>query len=141
MIAGFDPRDPVTSTEAVVDYEKKLRVSLDGLRIGVPDHYFYDGVTGDVQACMDASLKALKSLGARMVRITVPDPAHAFAMSVVMTECESAAYHAEWMRTRPQDYSPGVRARFAPCDRGSPARPPRSPPAGARRARRRAWCG
>jgi aspartyl-tRNA(Asn)/glutamyl-tRNA(Gln) amidotransferase subunit A len=114
VIAGADPRDPAASTEAVTDYEKKLRTSLKGLRIGMPVNYFYDGVTSDVQACMDESLTALGSLGARIVKIEIPDPAHAFAMSVVMTECESAAYHSEWMRTRPQDYSPGVRARFAP---------------------------
>lgn len=113
-IAGNDPRDPAASTESVADYEKKLRGSLKGVRIGVPVNYFYEGVTADVQACMDESIAALKSLGARIVRLEVPDPAHAFAMSVVMTECESAAYHAEWMRSRPQDYSPGVRARFEP---------------------------
>jgi len=114
IIAGVDPRDPASSSAPVPDYEKKLRNSLKGVRIGVPTNYFYDGVTADVQACMDESLTTLKALGARLVKIQIPDPAHAFAMSVVMTECESAAFHAQWMRTRPQDYSPGVRARFAP---------------------------
>jgi aspartyl-tRNA(Asn)/glutamyl-tRNA(Gln) amidotransferase subunit A len=114
VISGADPRDPAASTEAVAHYEKQLRGSLKGLRIGVPENYFYDSVAADMQARMVESVAALKSLGARVVDITVPDPAHAFAMSVVMTECESATYHAEWMRTRPQDYSPGVRARFAP---------------------------
>jgi len=114
IIAGVDPRDPASSSEPVADYEKKLRNSLQGVCIGVPANYFYDGVTADVQACMAESLTALKALGARLVKIQIPDPAHAFEMSVVMTECESAAFHAEWMRMRPQDYSPGVRARFAP---------------------------
>jgi aspartyl-tRNA(Asn)/glutamyl-tRNA(Gln) amidotransferase subunit A len=114
VIAGADPRDPASSAEPVPAYAKQLKKSLKGMRIGIPENYFYDGVTPDVQACMDESIAALKSLGARLVKINIPDPAHAFAMSVVMTECESAAYHADWMRTRPQDYSPGVRARFAP---------------------------
>jgi aspartyl-tRNA(Asn)/glutamyl-tRNA(Gln) amidotransferase subunit A len=114
IIAGVDPRDPASSSEPVPDYEKKLRNSLKGVRVGVPTNYFYDGVTADVQACMNESLTALTALGARLVKIQIPDPAYAFEMSVVMTECESAAFHAKWMRTRPQDYSPGVRARFAP---------------------------
>ena len=80
----------------------------------MPANYFYDGVSADVRACMDASLAVLKSLGARIVKVAIPDPEHAFAMSIVMTECESAAFHAGWMRTRPQDYAPGVRARFEP---------------------------
>lgn len=114
VIAGADPRDPAAGSEPVPDYEKKLQAGIKGVRIGVPANYFYDGVSADVRACMDASLAVLKSLGARIVKVAIPDPEHAFAMSIVMTECESAAFHAGWMRTRPQDYAPGVRARFEP---------------------------
>lgn len=114
VIAGADPRDPTASAEPVPDYEKKLQAGIKGLRIGVPANYFYDGVSADVQACMEASIAVMKSLGARIVKVAVPDAERAFAMSIVMTECESAAFHAEWMRTRPQDYAPGVRARFEP---------------------------
>ena len=114
VIAGADPNDPTSSNEPVPDYEKALRAGVKGVRIGVPINHFYDGVSADVQACMDASLAVLKSLGARIVRIPIPDPQYVFSLSVIMTECESSTFHANWMRTRPQDYSEGVRRRFEP---------------------------
>ena len=71
VIAGADPRDPTASGEPVPDYARKLRSGIKGVRIGVPANYFYDGVTADVQACMDASLAVLKSLGARIVKVAM----------------------------------------------------------------------
>jgi aspartyl-tRNA(Asn)/glutamyl-tRNA(Gln) amidotransferase subunit A len=113
-IAGPDSKDPRCLDMPAEDYEESLSTDLKGLRVGVPDNYFYDGTTADVQACMDESLKVLESLGARLIRVRVPDPQRVLTLSIVMTECESSAFHAAWMRTRPQDYSAGVRGRFEP---------------------------
>ena len=96
------------------DYERNLRIGIKGVRIGVPANYFYDGVTADVRTCMDASLDVMKSLGARVVRIALPDLEQAFSLSTLMTECEASTFHADWMRTRPQDYSEAVRKRLEP---------------------------
>ncbi|MGZ5159712.1 MAG: amidase [Burkholderiales bacterium] len=113
-IAGPDPQDPRCVDMPSADYEQSLNGDLKGLRVGVPDNYFYDGTTADVQAALDESLEVLESLGARLVPVRVPDPQHVLTLSITMTECESSAFHAEWMRTRPQDYSAGVRGRFEP---------------------------
>ncbi|MGZ5125321.1 MAG: amidase [Burkholderiales bacterium] len=113
-IAGPDPQDPRCVDMPSADYEQSLNGDLKGLRVGVPDNYFYDGTTADVQAALDESLEVLESLGARLVPVRVPDPHHVLTLSITMTECESSAFHAEWMRTRPQDYSAGVRGRFEP---------------------------
>lgn len=114
VIAGADPNDPTSSNEPVPDYEKNLRIGIKGVRIGVPANYFSEGVTADVQACIDASLTVMKSLGTRIVRIPLPDLEQAFTLSTLMTECEASTFHANWMRTRPQDYSEAVRRRLEP---------------------------
>ena len=114
VIAGADQNDPSSSSEPVPDYERNLRIGIKGVRIGVPANYFYDGVTADVRTCMDASLDVMKSLGARVVRIALPDLEQAFSLSTLMTECEASTFHADWMRTRPQDYSEAVRKRLEP---------------------------
>jgi aspartyl-tRNA(Asn)/glutamyl-tRNA(Gln) amidotransferase subunit A len=113
-IAGTDPKDPRCADIPSADYEQSLNGDLKGLRVGVPDNYFYEGTTADVQGALDESLEVLESLGARLVPIGVPDPQRVLTLSITMTECESSAFHAEWMRTRPQDYSAGVRGRFEP---------------------------
>src|SRR5262245_49645902 len=73
-VAGADPNDPTCATQPVPDYEKTLERSIKGLKIGVPTNHYYDGTTPDVQRCMDQSLAVLKSLGARVVELAIPDP-------------------------------------------------------------------
>src|SRR4051812_32903470 len=74
IIAGADQNDPATSAEPVHPYERRLRGSIKGLRIGIPANYFSDEVTDDVQMRMDDSVAVLKSLGAQVVSIDVPNP-------------------------------------------------------------------
>jgi aspartyl-tRNA(Asn)/glutamyl-tRNA(Gln) amidotransferase subunit A len=114
VIAGADAHDARCSDVPAEDYEQDLRRDITGLRIGIPENYFYQDTACDVQACLDTSLKVLESLGARLVPICVPDPQRVLTLSIVMTECESSAFHAPWMRTCPEDYSDKVRARFEP---------------------------
>lgn len=111
VIAGADPRDPTASAERVPDYERLLDGKIKGLRIGVPRNYFYDGVAADVQQRMDESLAVLRKLGARIVRVDVPDLTHVYHLTNAIGQVESAAVYAKWLRERPQDFSLVVRTR------------------------------
>jgi aspartyl-tRNA(Asn)/glutamyl-tRNA(Gln) amidotransferase subunit A len=105
VIAGADANDPTCSSEAVPAYEKELTGRIKGLKIGVPANYYYDGVAPDVEKCMKASLDALKSLGARLIEVAVPDLTAVFHLSNVISQSEAATIHARWLRERRQDYS------------------------------------
>ncbi|MCW5605487.1 MAG: amidase [Burkholderiales bacterium] len=114
IIAGADPLDPTCATRPVPNYEKELSGSVRGLRIGVPSNHYYEGATDDVRRCMEASLEVFRSLGARAVEITVPDPARLFLLSNTISISEASTIHHRWMRERPQDYSLYVRTRIEP---------------------------
>jgi aspartyl-tRNA(Asn)/glutamyl-tRNA(Gln) amidotransferase subunit A len=114
VIAGADPRDATCAALPVPDYEKELAGSIRGLRIGVPENHYYDGATDDVQARMAASLKVLKKLGARIIRVKVPDPAQIYLLSSTVSISEASVIHRKWIRERPQDYSLYVRSRVEP---------------------------
>ena len=105
VIAGPDPNDASASRERVPDYEKELTGTVKGLKIGVPANYFYDGATADVRRCMQESLEALEALGARVIRLKVPDPQRLLDLSNAISQPEVAAVHARWLRERPHDYS------------------------------------
>lgn len=104
-IAGVDANDATSSSERVPDYEKELTGRIEGLKIGVPANYFYEGATEDIRRCMQQSLEVLASLGARVIELTVPDPQRLLDLSNVITQPEVAAIHARWLRERSQDYS------------------------------------
>ncbi|HZN27624.1 MAG TPA: amidase [Burkholderiales bacterium] len=105
VIAGADPNDSTCSSERVPDYEKELTGNVKGLRIGVPKNYYYENSSADVRRRMQESLKALESVGARLVELNVPDPQRLLDLSNVISQPEVAAVHGKWLRERPQDYS------------------------------------
>ncbi|MEX2644280.1 MAG: amidase [Acetobacterales bacterium] len=110
-IAGPDPDDPTAAQETVPDYEASLERGIGGLRIGVPDERFLDGVTAEVAAAHTESIRALRALGAEIVDVELPDPAPLADLGNIISKSEAAAAHLHWMRSRPADYSPQVHAR------------------------------
>ncbi|WP_313300250.1 Asp-tRNA(Asn)/Glu-tRNA(Gln) amidotransferase subunit GatA [Diaphorobacter sp.] len=72
-MCGPDPdRDSTSLDMPAEDFSRKLNDSLDGLRIGIPQEFFGDGLAPDVRAAIDASLKEYEKLGAKLVPISLP---------------------------------------------------------------------
>jgi aspartyl-tRNA(Asn)/glutamyl-tRNA(Gln) amidotransferase subunit A len=112
VIAGRDSNDGSSLTERVPNFETAARRGIKGLRIGVPANHFYDTVTDDVRKALSHSLRVFRSLGAKIVRLKVPDPAPYYVLNDLITKCEGAVIHGKWLRERPQDYSEYLRARL-----------------------------
>lgn len=111
VIAGADPLDPTASAQPVPKYERLLDRRIRGLRVGVPRNHFHEGLSPDVERLMQASLDVLKSLGARLVPVDVPDPKHTYQLTNAIGQVESATIYANWLRERPQEFSLVVRTR------------------------------
>ena len=112
VIAGADPLDPTASTHAVPDYMAQLARPMKGLRIGRPRSYFYDGLDAEIEALMSDSLEVYARLGAEVVDVELPDIDSWNVAGTMMIAAEAAAAHANWLRSRPNDYSDQVRARL-----------------------------
>ena len=113
-IAGHDPNDPVTSTMPVVDYGAELKKDVRGLKLGVPENFFYDGVDPEIRALVEASLKTYEDLGCVIVPIKVPDAVTIMnRLTNLITATEGASVHARWLAEQASDYGPQTRARLA----------------------------
>jgi aspartyl-tRNA(Asn)/glutamyl-tRNA(Gln) amidotransferase subunit A len=111
VIAGADPDDATTSMQPVPDYAGALGAErLSGLTIGIADHGV--ALVPEIQAAMDESVRVLERIGAKVVRIALPDLAPLFRVGETIIKGEAAATHRQWLQTRPQDYSNGVRFRI-----------------------------
>ena len=72
-ICGPDlDRDSTSLDLPPEDFSRLLGDSLQGLRIGVPEEFFGDGVSADVRASVEAALVQYEKLGARRVPISLP---------------------------------------------------------------------
>src|SRR5947209_13040839 len=111
VIAGHDPNDATSSARTVPDYSSVLGTDrLSGLTIGIADH----GVALDpeIAAATDESVRVLERIGAKVVRVLLPDLAPLFRIGETIIKGEAAALHRQWLQTRSQDYSTGVRLRI-----------------------------
>jgi aspartyl-tRNA(Asn)/glutamyl-tRNA(Gln) amidotransferase subunit A len=111
-IAGADPLDPASSSEPVPNFAADLDRGVAGLRLGIPREYFFDIVEPEVKRLIDSAVTTLERLGAQVVEVSLPHVAHAQVAGNVIMGSESAAWHADWLRERPQDYGADVLQRI-----------------------------
>ena len=112
VIAGHDARDATTSRRAVPDYVATLDAPVQGLRIGVPENYYFEGVSADVETAVREAGGVLEAAGARLSPITLPDPTPLNGIANVIARSESAVIHERLARERPHELQPAVRARL-----------------------------
>ena len=65
-------RDSTSLNVANEDFSRTLTRPLQGLRVGLPNEFFGEGLSGDVRSAIDAALKQLQSQGATLVPIALP---------------------------------------------------------------------
>ena len=114
IIAGHDPRDPLSARLSVPDYEAALIGDLRGVRVGIPMTYFDDGADEPVLRAVEQAVQVLEGRGATIRRIALPMMDAISAYSALVSRAEAATIHAEWMRTRAQDYGPDISGRLYP---------------------------
>lgn len=111
IIAGADPLDPTTNGAPPWDAEATAR-SPRGMKIGVPSRFYVDDLDPSVAAALDAALNVFGKLGARVVKVDLPDQAALAAAALIVLAVEATTAHAPWLRERLQDYGEQVRARL-----------------------------
>jgi len=112
LIAGHDGHDATSSRRALPDYAAALDRPIAGLRVAVPEHYYWDGVAPEVDGAVRAAISALAELGARVDERELPDPRLLVDVANIIARCESAAVHGRLVREQPHALQPAVRARL-----------------------------
>jgi aspartyl-tRNA(Asn)/glutamyl-tRNA(Gln) amidotransferase subunit A len=111
IIFGEDPLDPVTSGMPAWDRTVAHR-PVNGLKIGIPKSFYVDDLTAEVAATLDETIRTFEKLGATIVQVGLPDQTAVAGAALLVLAAEATTYHAPWLRTRPQDYTPQVRNRL-----------------------------
>ena len=99
VIAGHDPRDATSVTQAVEPAGPTLAKNgrLDGVTIGIPDEYFPDsGVEPDVAQAVRRAIEVLEGLGARPVEIRLPHTPYAIAAYYLVATAEASSNLARY---------------------------------------------
>lgn len=110
-VAGSDDRDALASRRPVPDYTRTLDRGVAGLRIGVPTHYFFDDVDPQIATALEHVRQEWMQAGAVEVPVEIPLVETFAELSRAVVYSEATALHANWLRSRPERYTPQVRLR------------------------------
>jgi aspartyl-tRNA(Asn)/glutamyl-tRNA(Gln) amidotransferase subunit A len=111
-LAGYDPGDATSSVLPVAEYPAALTGEVKGVRVGVLRRFFLEAAAPEVRQAVEAAVDVLKAQGATVDEVELPSVGEVAAASFAIVAAEALAYHADWLRTRPDDYQPDVRERL-----------------------------
>jgi aspartyl-tRNA(Asn)/glutamyl-tRNA(Gln) amidotransferase subunit A len=111
-IAGYDPLDATSSRRAVPDFLAGLDGGVAGLRVAVPENFFFRGLNPEMEGAVREAVWTLEKFGARVTEIAVPDPQVMNDVATIISRSEGSAAHGRLARERPEEIQPAVRARL-----------------------------
>ncbi|MBI2344172.1 MAG: Asp-tRNA(Asn)/Glu-tRNA(Gln) amidotransferase subunit GatA [Deltaproteobacteria bacterium] len=96
QIAGHDPADSTARNIPVPDFSARLGDEIAGVRIGIPEEYFGEGIDAPVEATVRTAIAHLESLGATTVKIHLPHTRYAVPCYYIIAPAEASANLARY---------------------------------------------
>jgi aspartyl-tRNA(Asn)/glutamyl-tRNA(Gln) amidotransferase subunit A len=96
VIAGYDPQDATSSKAPVPDYaaesDKPVKeTGKEGLRIGVPEEYFAEGLDAEVRAAVESGIASLQAAGCTVKPVSLPHTRYAVPVYYLVATAEASA--------------------------------------------------
>ena len=91
VIAGHDARDSTCAERPVDDYESACGESVAGLRVGVPEEYFAEGIDPDVEKRVREGIRALEDAGCDVRPVRMPHTRHGVATYYLVATAEASS--------------------------------------------------
>jgi aspartyl-tRNA(Asn)/glutamyl-tRNA(Gln) amidotransferase subunit A len=105
VIAGRDENDSTSADVPVADYASEIQKPPHGLRIGVPEDYFGEGLDSEVKEKVQAGIALLERLGCRRIPLEMPHTDYAIATYYIIATAEASSNLARYDGVR---YGPRV---------------------------------
>jgi aspartyl-tRNA(Asn)/glutamyl-tRNA(Gln) amidotransferase subunit A len=96
QMAGYDARDATSMDVPVPRIDLSRVENLRGLRIGVPDEYFIQGIHAEVEAAVKKAIEVMQSLGAEVLPINLPHTGYALPVYYLIAPAEASANLARY---------------------------------------------
>jgi len=91
VIAGKDVMDATSSSRPVDDYVGDLTKPVEGLRIGVPEEYFGEGLDSEIRQAIDATIDGLRMAGCVVKPVSLPHTKYAIPTYYVIATAEASS--------------------------------------------------
>ena len=111
VCAGHDPLDPGSADEPIPDYSAALSGDIRGMRIGLVRSWYASEATDEVIAAVDAAADTLRSLGAIVEEVLLPDIGEYSDCKTLISMAELFTIHKSDLQTRPEMFGAKLRQR------------------------------
>jgi aspartyl-tRNA(Asn)/glutamyl-tRNA(Gln) amidotransferase subunit A len=95
-ISGYDPCDSTSVNAEVPDYKQSLKKDVKGVRIGIPEEYFVEGMDPEVEKSVRDAIDSFKSWGAEIEKISLPHTEYAVAIYYIIATAEASSNLARY---------------------------------------------
>ena len=96
VMAGSDGFDATAPDLPVPDYPKNLEKSLKGLKIGLPQEYFSQGLDTKVKERINQVIKSFEKQGAQIIEVSLPHTKYALAVYYIIQPSEVSSNLARY---------------------------------------------
>jgi aspartyl-tRNA(Asn)/glutamyl-tRNA(Gln) amidotransferase subunit A len=96
VIAGRDPNDSTSAAAPVPDYMAEIEKPVKGLRIGIPQEYFAEGMDPAVRNKVEAGIQLLKTLGCQLIELHMPHTDYAISTYYIIATAEASSNLARY---------------------------------------------
>lgn len=95
VIAGYDRDDPTSRDQPLENFLPALGDGINGVRIGVVRPYYFNGLPTDRAAAVEAAIRQLERLGAKISDISLADADRIQDACAVMIYCDACDVHRD----------------------------------------------
>src|SRR5262245_57377535 len=95
-MAGHDPKDTMSVDRPVPNYEAAIGKSVKGMRIGIPEEYRVEGMTGEIDKLWEQAAQWLKAAGAEFVAVSLPHTKYALPAYYIVAPAEASSNLARY---------------------------------------------
>lgn len=89
-ISGSDRNDASSVSQPIPDPEASRAVSLKGLKVGIPQEYFIEGLDEGTEKLVRAALAKLEEAGAELIDVHLPHTEYALAVYYILQPAEAS---------------------------------------------------
>ncbi len=100
ITAGRDPMDATTPPVEVPNYINDLNKGVKGLKIGVPQEYFIEGLDSKVKNEIEKALSWYESEGAELIEVSLPHTSYAIEVYYIIQTAEVSSNLARYTGVR-----------------------------------------
>jgi len=95
-MAGKDPLDATSMDIPVPEIIFPCKTNLSGIKIGVPEEYFIEGIQPEVETAVQTAINQLHELGAEILPVSLPHTEYALPVYYLIAPAEASANLARY---------------------------------------------